>query len=99
MPKPEEWKEWGNLKEKHMRNLGTSLNDMRKQNTFCDVIIHVGGKSFSAHKTVLAASCSYFMTMFTSGFKEGIIARRRTWVRFLSRQIPQFFLSAGWAGM
>ncbi|XP_072035237.1 kelch-like protein 25 [Amphiura filiformis] len=46
------------------------LNNLREQNQLCDVIISVGGKSFHAHKTVLAATGDYFLAMFTSGFRE-----------------------------
>ena len=47
-----------------------TLNELRKQNQLCDIVIHVGGKAFPAHKAVLAASSRYFMAMFTAGYKE-----------------------------
>lgn len=50
-------------------NFLKSFNDMRKEEQLCDVTINVGGKAFRAHKTVLAACSSYFLVMFTSGFK------------------------------
>ena len=47
------------------------LKEQREENhQLCDVVIHVGGEAFHAHKAVLAATSSYFMAMFTSGFKE-----------------------------
>lgn len=47
------------------------LKEQREENhQLCDVVIHVGGEAFHAHKAVLAAKSSYFMAMFTSGFKE-----------------------------
>ena len=52
------------------RKLSQALNNLRKQNQLCDITINVSGRSFQAHKNVLAASSSYFMAMFTSGFKE-----------------------------
>ena len=54
----------------YSEKLTKALNDMRQQNQLCDIIINVGGRSFHAHKAILAASCTYFMTMFTSGFRE-----------------------------
>ncbi|XP_072035241.1 kelch-like protein 15 [Amphiura filiformis] len=52
------------------KELVRGLNNLREQNQLCDVIISVGGKSFHAHKTVLAATGDYFLEMFTSGFRE-----------------------------
>ena len=50
--------------------LACSLNNLRKQDQLCDVIIKVSERAFPAHKNVLAASSKYFMAMFTHGFKE-----------------------------
>ena len=50
--------------------LSQALNKLRKQNQLCDITINISGRSFKAHKNVLAACSSYFMAMFTSGFKE-----------------------------
>ncbi|XP_072051651.1 uncharacterized protein [Amphiura filiformis] len=55
----------------YTNQLACALNDLRKQNQLCDIIINVGGRVFSAHKAVLAVSSSYFLAMFTSGFSEG----------------------------
>ncbi|XP_072035240.1 kelch-like protein 25 [Amphiura filiformis] len=54
----------------YLEELVRGLNNLREQNQLCDVIISVGGKSFHAHKTVLAATGDYFLAMFTSGFRE-----------------------------
>ncbi len=54
----------------YTKRLTKSLNDQRKENQLCDVVINVGGKAFHAHKNVLAAGSSYFLAMFTSGFRE-----------------------------
>ncbi len=51
-------------------HLSQALNELRKENLLCDIIINVGGKGFNAHRAVLAATSSYFKAMFTSGFKE-----------------------------
>ena len=50
--------------------LASALNDLRKQSQLCDVVVNISGRAFHAHKAVLAASSTYFMSMFTSGFKE-----------------------------
>ena len=50
--------------------LAQALNDLREQKQLCDVIISIQGEAFHAHKAVLASASSYFMAMFTSGFKE-----------------------------
>lgn len=47
-----------------------TLHQMQKDNQLCDITINVSGSSFHAHKAVLAAASNYFMTMFTSDFKE-----------------------------
>ena len=65
-------------------NFLKSFNDMRKQEQLCDVSINVGGRAFPAHKTVLAACSSYFLVMFTSGFKvriKGVIRGKSVLVR------------------
>ena len=46
------------------------LNEFRKDNTFCDVILQIEGQNFSAHRCVLSAASPYFRSLFTSGFKE-----------------------------
>ena len=58
------------MASRHISKLSQALNDLRKENQLCDIVIKVGGRAFSAHKAVLAACSSYFMAMFTSGFKE-----------------------------
>ena len=56
--------------DNYSTRLTRSLNDLRKENQLCDVVINMGGKAFHAHKNVLAACSSYFLAMFTSGFRE-----------------------------
>ena len=46
------------------------LRKLQDQNTFCDVTLRVGSRSFQAHKAVLSSCSDYFMAMFTSGFQE-----------------------------
>ena len=49
-----------------------SLNDIRKQKTFCDVVVRAGSsdRELSSHKCVLAAVSNYFKAMFTAGLAE-----------------------------
>ena len=49
-----------------------SLNDLRKQKTFCDVVVRAGSsdRELSSHKCVLAAVSNYFKAMFTAGLAE-----------------------------
>ena len=54
----------------HLQELGSILNELRGEESLCDVTVNVGNKSFRAHKAVLAASSGYFNAMFTSGFRE-----------------------------
>ena len=46
------------------------LNELRKDNTLCDVTLQIEGLNFSAHRCVLLAASPYFRSLFTSGFKE-----------------------------
>ena len=58
------------MRSDYLTNLAGALNEQRKENKLCDIIINIGDRSFPAHKAVLAASSRYFNAMFTSGFKE-----------------------------
>ncbi|GBO13346.1 Kelch-like protein 20, partial [Araneus ventricosus] len=46
------------------------LDELRKSNTFCDVLLCVEGDDFPCHKVVLASFSSYFKAMFTSEMAE-----------------------------
>lgn len=43
-----------------------SLNMMRKNRTFCDVILHVGSAEMHAHRAVLASCSPHLLEMFTA---------------------------------
>ncbi|XP_075229233.1 influenza virus NS1A-binding protein homolog isoform X2 [Lycorma delicatula] len=43
-----------------------SLNMMRKNRTFCDVILHVGNAELHGHRAVLASASPYFLELFTA---------------------------------
>ena len=47
-----------------------ALNEFRKHNILCEVVIVVNGKQFYAHRNVLAASSPYFRAMFSCNMRE-----------------------------
>ena len=47
-----------------------NLNEQRKDGFLCDVTLKVEGRSFQAHRNILAAASPYFKVMFGSNFKE-----------------------------
>ncbi|KAJ8390179.1 hypothetical protein AAFF_G00109180 [Aldrovandia affinis] len=51
----------------HATGLLTELNRCRLSRALCDVILQVGGRSFPAHRAVLACSASYFQSLFSEG--------------------------------
>ncbi len=51
-------------------DLHLGLEKFRQDNVLCDVTLKVEGKSFPAHKNVLAVFSPYFKSMFQSQFKE-----------------------------
>lgn len=52
------------------REMFQNLNKMRENQAYTDVILKVKGKSFHAHKVLLAASSRYFDALFSAGMKE-----------------------------
>lgn len=42
------------------------MNNLRKVNKLCDVVLQVDGEEFPAHRVVLAACSDYFCAMFTN---------------------------------
>lgn len=51
--------------ETHHHNLLHSLNTMRKNRTFCDVILHVGNIELYGHRAVLASVSAKLMELFS----------------------------------
>lgn len=52
--------------DSHAKSILTIMNNLRKVNKLCDVILKVDGKEFPAHRVVLAACSDYFCAMFTN---------------------------------
>merc|ERR1712038_2041762 len=46
------------------------MNNLRKNNTLCDVTLRIENEDFSAHRIVLAACSDYFRAMFTHKMSE-----------------------------
>lgn len=46
------------------------LNEFRKDGTLCDTKLSLGENQFDVHKVVLASSCPYFHSLFTTNMKE-----------------------------
>ena len=53
--------------DSHAKSILTTMNNLRKENTLCDVQLRVENKNFPAHRIVLAACSDYFCAMFTHG--------------------------------
>lgn len=51
--------------QSHALTVLHGLNEQRKSNTLCDVIICVEGEKFPCHRNILAACSPYFLAMFT----------------------------------
>ncbi|KAH9281829.1 Kelch-like protein 3 [Echinococcus granulosus] len=56
--------------EDQMQRVFRNLNEMRRQNLLCDVVLKAGSVEVPAHKNVLAASSPYFRAMFTGDMTE-----------------------------
>ncbi|MBN3272000.1 IPP protein, partial [Polyodon spathula] len=56
--------------DKYARRILAQMNRMRILKDFCDVQLLVGGRQFSVHRLVLAASSPYFTALFTGGMRE-----------------------------
>ncbi|XP_066249002.1 influenza virus NS1A-binding protein homolog isoform X1 [Euwallacea similis] len=52
--------------EVHHSSMLKSLNMMRKNRHFCDVILHVGNTEIHAHRAVLASASPYLFELFTT---------------------------------
>ncbi|KAG5834992.1 hypothetical protein ANANG_G00267390, partial [Anguilla anguilla] len=48
------------------------LNELRLQGKLCDIVVHIQGRPFRAHKAVLAASSPYFRDHSALGTMSGL---------------------------
>lgn len=55
-----------NMSQMFCSEMMRTMNEFRDTKVLCDVTICVDGKTFSAHRTVLAASSPYFKALFAS---------------------------------
>lgn len=51
--------------DSHAKSILSTMNNLRKSNTLCDVTLYVDGCQFPVHRIVLAACSDYFCAMFT----------------------------------
>lgn len=51
----------------HAVRLLSELNRCRLSRLLCDVVLQVGGRSFPAHRVILACSCTHFHSVFSQG--------------------------------
>ena len=56
--------------QRDIYSLVKDLDDQRITGELCDICLKLNGRSFHAHKAVLAATSPYFRSMFTSCMKE-----------------------------
>ncbi|XP_060063819.1 kelch-like protein 12 [Ylistrum balloti] len=56
--------------DSHAKSILTTMNNLRKINKLCDVILRVEGRDFPGHRIVLAACSDYFCAMFTNEMSE-----------------------------
>uniref|UniRef100_A0A3B3RMP5 Intracisternal A particle-promoted polypeptide n=1 Tax=Paramormyrops kingsleyae TaxID=1676925 RepID=A0A3B3RMP5_9TELE len=56
--------------DRYARLILAQINKMRVRADFCDVQLQVGGRLFSVHRLVLAASSPYFAALFAGGMSE-----------------------------
>ncbi|CAC5365929.1 KLHL12 [Mytilus coruscus] len=56
--------------DSHAKSILTTMNNLRKVNKLCDVVLQVDGEEFPAHRVVLAACSDYFCAMFTNEMSE-----------------------------
>ncbi|XP_077988753.1 kelch-like protein 24 [Glandiceps talaboti] len=54
----------------HSSDVLEELYEMRSNNLFTDVTLHIENTDFECHRNILAATSSYFMSMFSTDLKE-----------------------------
>ena len=56
--------------EEHFSSTLHFMNDLRKEGSFCDIVLKVGQDEMHAHRCVLAAGSPYFRSLFLGQFTE-----------------------------
>lgn len=56
--------------DSHAKLILNTMNNLRKVNMLCDVVLMVQGREFPVHRIVLAACSDYFCAMFTNQMSE-----------------------------
>ena len=56
--------------ESHVQNCFLVMDELRRENQLCDIVLRVKGQSFNAHRVVVASCSPYLRAMFTCGMKE-----------------------------
>ena len=70
--------------DSHAKSILTTMNNLRKVNTLCDVTLRVEEQDFPAHRIVLAACSDYFCAMFTHGVSKNTEQMRYDLVLFIN---------------
>ncbi|XP_050402889.1 actin-binding protein IPP isoform X1 [Patella vulgata] len=83
--------------ESYPQYLLKRLSLLWKEELYCDISIIANGKSFSAHRHILAASSSFFKAMFTSGMVEG--SQKEIYLHDIDEDIIQELLSFIYTGV
>jgi kelch-like protein 20 len=58
------------ISERHPKSLLDQINQLRRSDDLCDVVLLIGSSRIKAHKIILSASSPYFKAMFTSNLSE-----------------------------
>ena len=76
----------------HSAEILSSINNFRKQNMLCDVVLHVEDRDFPVHRVILAACSDYFAAMFTSGMSESGNEQKKIEIKGLSADTMDILL-------
>ncbi|XP_065219658.1 kelch-like protein 12 [Planococcus citri] len=68
------------------------MDEYRKKNLFCDVILDVNGAQFPCHRLVLTSSSTYFQAMFNGNFKES--SSKTIPIQDIDAEVMEILLSA-----
>ena len=56
--------------QNHAKQAFEVMNDLRRQEQLCDIVLCIDGAKFNAHKIVVAGCSPYLRAMFTNGMLE-----------------------------